>query len=110
MELNRLNELGNFISHFKKVHAGNRAAAIAAARLEKADKFGQITPEALDREGKIDWEGAIDEGYEEILGEHGLGLLRTVLELDPRTRATCAQAAAHEWLVVAEGLHAGSSC
>ena len=66
MELNRLNELGNFISHFKKVHAGNRAAAIAAARLEKADKFGQITPEALDREGKIDWEGAIDEGYETI--------------------------------------------
>ena len=39
-----------------------------------------------------------DEGYEKTLGERGLGLLRTVLELDPGKRATCAQAAAHEWL------------
>ena len=67
VELNRLNDLSNFIQHLLKKHPDNPAAKIAAARLKTADTYTKITSELLDtREGTIDWEGAEDDGFEEI--------------------------------------------
>ena len=61
------NDLSNFIQHLLKKHPDNPAAKIAAARLKTADTSTKITPELLDaRDGTIDWEGAEDDGFEEI--------------------------------------------
>lgn len=71
VDLNRLNELGLFVSHLKTRHADNKEAQIAAQRVAKADSFRKVTPEALDELGKIDWNATLTEerkeaGYEEI--------------------------------------------
>ena len=67
VELNCLNDLSNSISHLLKKHSDNPAAKIAAARLKTADTYTKITSELLNtREGTIDWEGAEDDGFEEI--------------------------------------------
>ena len=64
VELNRLNDLSNFITHLKTQHTDNEAAQVAAARLKKADDFRMITPEKLDAEvGKIDWDMESGDGY-----------------------------------------------
>ena len=69
-ELNRLNDLSNFVTHLKRDHGANPSAIIAAARLAKADNFFKITPELLNREcGEIVWDPTEDElenGHEEI--------------------------------------------
>jgi hypothetical protein len=67
VELNRLNDLSNFIQHLLKQRSDNPAAKIAAARLKTAVTYSKITSEELDtREGTIDWEGTEDDGFEEI--------------------------------------------
>lgn len=73
-ELNRLNDLSNFITHLKKDHETNPSAGIAAARLSKVDSFLKIGPELLDRECKtITWElneRDVENGHEEIRKPH----------------------------------------
>ena len=57
VELNRLNDLSNFVQHMLTKHPESSAAQIAAARLKTADSYSKVTPEHLDqREGTIDWD------------------------------------------------------
>ena len=73
-ELNRLNDLSNFIKHLQKDHATNPSAVIAADRLSKVDSFFKIGREVLDRDCKtITWEPTdedVENGHEEIRKPH----------------------------------------
>lgn len=66
VELNRLNELSNFVSHLETKHVGNRAAQAAAVRLKKASSFPKMTTTQLDGFAKIDWEDTGDEAVRPI--------------------------------------------
>lgn len=70
-ELNRLNDLSNFIAHLKSSqHADNASAQIAAKRLKKADGFAKVSETYLDDMfGEINWdptEEDVANGEEEI--------------------------------------------
>ena len=56
VELNRLNDMSNYISHLKEQHMDNPDAAIAAARLEKALMFAKIGDDALNSVGVLQWD------------------------------------------------------
>lgn len=74
VELNRLNDLSNYLSHLKTQHSGNPAADVARERLKNADAFGKITPEALtDAAGEMIWQVDQDDRYEELraITDHG---------------------------------------
>ena len=67
VELNRLNDLSNFISHLTSQHSDNEAAQVAAKRLKAADGSAKLDSTYLTtRHGAIDWEGTTAAGHEEI--------------------------------------------